>query len=78
MAKDHNDGDTQDWLADAQTKNAEAAATKDAAAAPLTGAALAAKRRIHQKACEVCGNYFSGIAKRLTCSDACRKRKSRR
>ncbi len=38
------------------------------------GRALAAKRRIVEGACEVCGKPFTGTRKRKYCSHACTQR----
>lgn len=41
------------------------------------GAQLAAQRKRYKKECVVCGQEFEGTATAVTCSDRCRKRKSR-
>lgn len=41
------------------------------------GAQLAAKRKRYTKECAACGQEFEGTATAVTCSDRCRKRKSR-
>jgi hypothetical protein len=41
------------------------------------GAQLAAQRKKYIKECVVCGQEFEGTFTAVTCSDRCRKRKSR-
>ena len=41
------------------------------------GALLSARRKRYLKECAVCGTKFEGTATAVTCSDRCRKRKSR-
>jgi len=51
---------------------------REVSAGVSAGAALAKKRRTYLKICEVCGTEFEGIATKKTCSDTCRKKKSRK
>jgi len=64
MAKDVNDKLTKDFVDSDKTILS-------------AGAALAAKRKITEKKCVMCGNSFTGTSRKTTCSDKCRKAKSR-
>lgn len=64
MARDRNDKTTGDLYSDDRSVLS-------------AGAALAAMRKLHKKECVVCGSRFEGIKQKATCSDRCRKTKSR-
>lgn len=64
MAKDNDDNLTKDFVDSDKTVLSP-------------GAALAAKRKQYTKNCEVCGKSFVGNIRKKTCSDKCRKIKSR-